>query len=162
MPNVQLLDQAHIRQTIAQTAGHPLAHVGVVYPQHVEWGDMDALQHVNNVMYYEYAQRARIFYLESLAMFDGKIYSVIASASCQYLRPVSYPDTLWIGIRAKKIGNTSLTNEYIYFSTAQNAVVALAESVLVFFDETGSQKRAFTEAEKRQLQALDEPIASSI
>ena len=30
----------------------------------VEWGDMDALQHVNNVEYFKYFQKARIAYFE--------------------------------------------------------------------------------------------------
>lgn len=161
MPNVQLLDQAFIRDSIQQNPEHPLAQVGVVYPQHVEWGDMDALQHVNNVLYYEYAQRARIFYLEKLDLFDETTYTVVAASSCQYLRPVTYPDTLWIGVRAKKIGNTSLTNEYIYYSTAQNAIVATGESVLVFFDDTGTNKRIISDSEKAQLQALDTPMANA-
>ena len=78
MPNVQLLDQAFIRDSIQQNPEHPLAQVGVVYPQHVEWGDMDALQHVNNVLYYEYAQRARIFYLEKLVNYS----KTVASKRC--------------------------------------------------------------------------------
>ena len=161
MPNVQLLDQAFIRDSIQQNPEHPLAQVGVVYPQHVEWGDMDALQHVNNVLYYEYAQRARIFYLEKLDLFDETTYTVVAASSCQYLRPVTYPDTLWIGVRAKKIGNTSLTNEYLYYSTAQNAIVATGESVLVFYDDTGTNKSIISDIEKAQLQALDTPMTNA-
>ncbi len=155
MPNVQLLDQAFIRDSIQQNPEHPLAQVGVVYPQHVEWGDMDALQHVNNVLYYEYAQRARIFYLEKLDLFDETTYTVVAASSCQYLRPVTYPDTLWIGIRAKQIGNTSLTHEYVYYSTVQQAVVATAESVIVFFDESGTQKQPMTALQRQQLADLE-------
>ena len=30
----------------------------------VDWGDMDALQHVNNVEYFKYFQKARIAYFE--------------------------------------------------------------------------------------------------
>ena len=30
----------------------------------VEWGDMDALQHVNNVEYFKYFQKERIAYFE--------------------------------------------------------------------------------------------------
>lgn len=141
---------------IRQTANHPLQDFGVVYPQVVEWGDMDAFQHVNNVVYYDYAQRARIFHLSKLGMFDGSVYTVIASSSCQYQRAVTFPDTLWIGVRAKKIGTTSLTHEYVFYSTAQQAVVAVAESVIVFFDETGKHKRPLTDAQKQALIQLDQ------
>lgn len=32
----------------------------VIHQQVVAWGDMDALGHVNNVMYYRYIESARI------------------------------------------------------------------------------------------------------
>lgn len=135
---------------------HPLAEFGVIYEQKVAWGDMDAFQHVNNVRYYDYAQSARVHYLEQVELFDENSFTVIASSSCQYLKAVTFPDTLHIGIRAKKIGNTSLINEYVYYSTAQNAVVATAETVLVFMDTTGTSKRAITDNEREKLLALDQ------
>ena len=95
-----------VRQNIAQQDNHPLKGFAVIYEQKVEWGDMDAFNHVNNVVYYNYAQRARIHYLEQVDMFNLQTHTVIASSSCQYLNSVTFPDVLWIGIRAKKIGNT--------------------------------------------------------
>lgn len=135
---------------------HPLADFGVIYEQKVAWGDMDAFQHVNNVRYYDYAQSARVHYLEQINLFDENSFTVIASSSCQYLKAVTFPDTLLIGIRSKKIGNTSLVNEYVYYSTAQNAVVATAETVLVFLDTTGKFKRAISDVERENLLALDQ------
>ena len=111
-----------VRHDIAQQDNHPLKGFAVIYEQKVEWGDMDAFNHVNNVVYYNYAQRARIHYLEQVDMFNLQTHTVIASSSCQYLNSVTFPDVLWIGIRAKKIGNTSLTHDYVYFSTAQQKV----------------------------------------
>lgn len=135
---------------------HPLREFGVIYEQKVAWGDMDAFQHVNNVRYYDYAQSARVHYLEQVDLFDENSFTVIASSSCQYLKAVTFPDTLLIGIRAKKIGNTSLINEYVYYSTAQNAVVATVETVLVFLDTTGKFKRAISDVEREKLLALDQ------
>lgn len=44
------------RQKIAQQHNQPLKGFAVIYEQKVEWGDMDAFKHVNNVVYYDYAQ----------------------------------------------------------------------------------------------------------
>lgn len=140
---------------VIKNADHPLHAVGVVHTQTVEWGDMDAFAHVNNVVYYDYAQRARIHYLTQLDMFNAQTFTVIASSSCQYLAPVTYPDTLWIGVRAKKIGNTSLTHEYLYFSTAQQKLVATGESVIVFFDERGETKQPISENQRKAIEALE-------
>lgn len=137
-------------------ADHPLADFAIIHEQKIEWGDMDAFNHVNNVMYYEYAQRARIHYLEQSNLFDENTHSVIAASSCQYFAPVTYPDTLWIGVRAKKIGNTSLVQEYLYFSTAQQTVVAKGESVMVFFDETGEQKQPISDSQRQAIERLEQ------
>lgn len=134
---------------------HPLAGFNVIHPQTVAWGDMDAFGHVNNVVYYEYAQSARIHYLQQVDMFNEKSYTVLASSSCQYLRPVQFPDTVLIGIRAKKIGNTSLTHEYVYFSEKQQQVVATMETVIVFFDEKGEQKQPISDEQRQRLISLD-------
>ena len=65
------------RQDIAQQDNHPLKGFAVIYEQKVEWGDMDAFNHVNNVVYYNYAQRARIHYLEQVDMFNLQTYTVL-------------------------------------------------------------------------------------
>lgn len=153
MPNPAISDV--MRSDIAQQAQHPLKAFAVIYEQKVEWGDMDAFNHVNNVVYYDYAQRARIHYLEQIDMFNLQTYSVLASSSCQYLRSITFPDVVWIGIRAKKIGNTSLTHEYVYYSTAQQKVVATAESVLVFFDQAGKNKQPISDKQRQQMTALE-------
>lgn len=153
MPNPAISDV--MRSDIAQQAQHPLTAFAVIYEQKVEWGDMDAFNHVNNVVYYDYAQRARIHYLEQIDMFNLQTYSVLASSSCQYLRSITFPDVVWIGIRAKKIGNTSLTHEYVYYSTAQQKVVATAESVLVFFDQAGKNKQPISDKQRQQMTALE-------
>lgn len=59
-----------VRHDIAQQDNHPLKGFAVIYEQKVEWGDMDAFNHVNNVVYYDYAQRARIHYLQQVDMFN--------------------------------------------------------------------------------------------
>ena len=144
-----------VRQNIAQQHNHPLKGFAVIYEQKVEWGDMDAFNHVNNVVYYNYAQRARIHYLEQVDMFNLQTYTVLASSSCQYLNSVTFPDVLWIGIRAKKIGNTSLTHDYVYFSTAQQKVVATVSSVIVFFDQNGKNKQPISDGQRQQLAELE-------
>ena len=144
-----------VRQNIAQQDNHPLKGFAVIYEQKVEWGDMDAFNHVNNVVYYNYAQRARIHYLEQVDMFNLQTHTVIASSSCQYLNSVTFPDVLWIGIRAKKIGNTSLTHDYVYFSTAQQKVVATVSSAIVFFDQSGKNKQPISDGQRQQFAELE-------
>ncbi|MGO2732825.1 MULTISPECIES: acyl-CoA thioesterase [unclassified Psychrobacter] len=132
-----------------------LAHYPVIHTQPIHWGEMDAFNHLNNVVYYRYAESARIAYLQELGMFDGNMVTVLAQSSCQYLRPVTYPDTLLLGVRCQRLGNSSIVMEYSYYSTVQQAVVATAEAVVVRLDSSAEQKLPWTVEERERLLALE-------
>ncbi|MEN6669664.1 acyl-CoA thioesterase [Psychrobacter sp. B38] len=136
---------------------HPeaLAHYPIIHYQPIHWGEMDAFNHLNNVVYYRYSESARIGYLEALEMFDGNMMTVLAQSSCQYLKPVTYPDTLLLGVRCQRLGNTSIVLEYSYYSTAQETIVATAEAVIVRLESNGKDKLPWTEAERQRLFALE-------
>ena len=137
-----------VEETLNRDSNHPMHGFAVIYSQQVEWGDMDSFGHVNNVVYYTYAQNARIHYNSQLNLFNKNTFSVMAASSCQYFKPVVYPDTLWIGVRIKKIGNASLIHEYTYYSTAMNTIVASGESVLVYLDKATGQKKNIDDTKK--------------
>lgn len=132
-----------------------LAHYPVIHYQPIHWGEMDAFNHLNNVVYYRYSESARIGYLHALDMFDGSMVTVLAQSSCQYLHPVTYPDTLLLGVRCQRLGNTSIAMEYSYYSTAQNKIVATAEAVVVRLDSDGKAKLPWTAEERARLLALE-------
>ena len=135
-----------------------LAHYPVIHQQPIHWGEMDAFSHLNNVVYYRYAESARIAYLQALGMFDGDMVTVLAASSCQYLRPVTYPDTLLLGVRCQRLGTTSIVMEYSYYSSAQQAIVATADAVVVRLDSQGENKVPWTIEERARLQALENTV----
>lgn len=135
-----------------------LAHYSVMHTQPVQWGEMDAFNHLNNVIYYRYAESARIHYLQTLGLFDGSMVTLLARSSCQYLRPVCYPDTLIIGVRCQHLGNTSIIIEYSYYSCEQRAIVATAEAVIVRFDSTSTTKLPWTKEERTRLLAFEKAV----
>lgn len=144
-----------IKDMLNKDSNHSMHGFAVIYSQQVEWGDMDSFGHVNNVVYYNYAQNARIHYNSQLNLFNENTFSVMAASSCQYFKPVTYPDTLWIGVRVKKIGNASLIHEYSYYSTAMNTIVASGESVLVYLDKASGQKKNINETKKAAIAAFE-------
>lgn len=135
-----------------------LTHYPIIYTQPIHWGEMDAFNHLNNVVYYRYAESARIVYLQALGMFDGSMVTMLAQSSCQYLRPVTFPDTLLLGVRCQRLGTTSIVISYSYYSCTQQAVVATAEAVVVRLDSSGEQKLPWTEAERARLLALEKKV----
>ena len=73
--------------------------------QPIRWGDMDALGHVNNTVYFRYMEQARIEWLFAHAKAHGGYESgqgpVIVNASCNFLVPLVYPGdvevTMYLG-----------------------------------------------------------------
>ncbi|WP_323843655.1 acyl-CoA thioesterase [Moraxella sp. Pampa] len=131
-----------------------------VHVQPVAWGDMDVFNHLNNVVFYRYAESARISYLRASGMVETRtdISTILAANNCQYKRPVTYPDTLLIGVRVKKLGNTSVVFEHIFYSVEQDTIVAIGEAVMVRVDGAGvkqiwgaDEREAFSAFEGRQL-----------
>ena len=161
MNNSQIANSLNIKQdsgTDVNDVPDALARYPVVHRQPIHWGEMDAFSHLNNVVYYRYAESARIAYLQALGMFDGDMVTVLAASSCQYLRPVTYPDTLLLGVRCQRLGTTSIVMEYSYYSSAQQAIVATADAVVVRLDSQGENKVPWTINEHARLQALEETV----
>lgn len=107
----------------------------------VQWGDQDAFQHVNNTVYLRWCESGRIAYLVQTGL-DGPseqnpIGPILAALSCNFRRPVTYPDQVRIGTRVTRLGGSSLTMEHVIVSESQQAVVADASSTLVVFDYRG-------------------------
>lgn len=121
------------------TTAHSLDDFNFVFTQIVDWGDMDAYGHVSNIRYYNYAQSARIAYFEQLNL-PKDAYTIIVSTACQYKSEVKYPDTLQIGVKTSHIGNTSFSQEYVYYSQTQQKIVATGTSTVVLMNKDGGKR----------------------
>ena len=152
---MEILNQTSLANTSDNHRPDELSHYPIIHQQPIHWGEMDAFNHLNNVVYYRYAESARIGYLQALGMFDGNMVTVLAQSSCQYLRPVTYPDTLLLGVRCQRLGNTSIVIEYSYYSCAQELIVATADVVIVRLDSDGKDKLPWTAEERERLLALE-------
>lgn len=104
----------------------------------VQWGDMDAFGHVNNVVYFRWFESARIDLLDSFAsavtMASGGVAPILASIQCDYKKQLHYPDTVHIGSRPGTIGRSSIQVQHAIFSEQLGQVAALGSSVMVVFD----------------------------
>ena len=152
---MEILNQTSLANTSNNHRPDELSHYPIIHHQPIHWGEMDAFNHLNNVVYYRYAESARIGYLQALGMFDGSMVTVLAQSSCQYLCPVTYPDTLLLGVRCQRLGNTSIVIEYSYYSCAQEVIVATADAVIVRLDSDGKDKLPWTTEERERLLALE-------
>ncbi|MDO4580012.1 MAG: thioesterase family protein [Acinetobacter sp.] len=136
-----------------QLTDYPLIHQQVV-----AWGDMDALGHVNNVMYYRYIESARIHYMDQIRMMQQSFSTVVASNQCKYMRPVFYPDTLKIGVRVEEIRNSAFRMHYLLWSEQQQAVVASAEAIMVCVNSESMQKMPLPESIRQRILTLENSV----
>ena len=110
----------------------------VILPVPVQWGDQDALGHVNNTIYLRWTETARIEYIRCAGLWQlsaaAKIGPILASISCNFLRPLTYPDTIYVGARVTAIGNSSIRMAHRIVSASQQEVAAEIDSTLVLFN----------------------------
>jgi len=92
--------------------GKRLAHVERIP---IRWGDMDAMGHVNNTIYFRYMEQARISWFAALVPAREAWQStgiVIANAVCNYKRPITYPGTVEVRLLIGAPGGSSVPTFY--------------------------------------------------
>ncbi len=81
----------------------------------IRWGDMDAMNHVNNTIYFRYMEQARIEWLETLGYGTGQHTEEgpeIVNASCTFLVPLTYPGQVEVRMFVGQPGRSSLPTHY--------------------------------------------------
>ena len=78
----------------------------------MRWRDMDVNRHVNNTVYFRYFEQARICDVVRAAWGHTSQSFVIASAHCNYRRPLAHPGTVEVVLYAGALGRSSFTFHY--------------------------------------------------
>ncbi|KXI21202.1 acyl-CoA thioesterase [Photobacterium sanguinicancri] len=110
----------------------------------VAWGEMDALNHVNNVVYFRYFETARIDYFLQLSLMDDLqktgIGPVLKETQCSYKIPVTFPDTLHIGSKICDMGDDRFTMEYSVYSQKLGKITTVGRAEVVMFNFKTNKK----------------------
>ena len=106
----------------------------------IRWGDMDAMGHVNNTVYFRYMEQARIGWFETLVP-PGEAWQetgiVIANAACNFKRPINYPGDVEVRVLVGPPGGSSVPT--FYQLRVEEKLYADGEATVVFID-IGTQK----------------------
>ena len=104
----------------------------------IRWGDMDAMGHVNNTVYFRYMEQARIDWFEKIdcspALTNGQGV-VIINASCTFLRQLKYPGEIEVRTFIGPLGRSSFeTFQEIRRCDMVDDLVAEGSAKIVWID----------------------------
>jgi acyl-CoA thioester hydrolase len=76
----------------------------------LRWGDLDAMNHLNNTLYFRLMEEARIswFVEHDLMMDPGGDGPILAHASCDFLKPMTYPSNARVTHIVTRLGRSSM------------------------------------------------------
>jgi len=125
----------------------------------VAWGEMDAMGHVNNIIYFRYFETVRIEYFNKLDMlgysWDTGIGPILASTECRFKMPLHYPDTIIAGAKILSIEEDRFVMGYEVFSTRHRRIAADGEGVIVTYDYRNNKKVPVPESLRAKITALE-------
>lgn len=108
----------------------------------VRWADMDVNAHVNNTRFFTYFESARLAWFESVCARDQRNGqgTVVAQASCNYYRPIAYPETVRVNLYAGVPGHSSFITYYELFSAGDASIqYGDGQAVMVWVDRASGK-----------------------
>jgi acyl-CoA thioester hydrolase len=121
------------------------------------WMDNDIYGHVNNALYYAYFDTVINEYLISEGGLDiqsGAVIALAVETHCQFFQSISFPQVIAAGLRAARIGNTSVRYEVGLFREDEEAAAAFGYFAHVFVDRDTRRPFAIPERIRAALERI--------
>lgn len=121
------------------------------------WMDNDVYGHVNNAQYYSFFDTAINDYLIAeggLEIANGATIGLAAETHCRFLNSIRFPETIEVGLRVEKIGNSSVRYELAIFKQTEETAAAVGWFVHVFVDRETRRAAAMPEKLRAALERL--------
>ena len=128
----------------------------------LQWGDMDAFSHVNNINYIKWCETSRVelfrkmwgdkkILLSDIIKGNG-VGPILANFNINYRTALVYPDVAYIYTRVRKIGNSSFVLEHLLKSKNNgDKIIADCSSVVVMYNYLKEKKHQLSEIQKADL-----------
>ncbi|MFN8612370.1 MAG: thioesterase family protein [Vulcanimicrobiota bacterium] len=129
--------------------------------QEVAWGEQDKLGHVNNTVYFRYFENARIAQFARLGLGlpePGQVGEgpILASTTCDFLKPLHFPDRVRTEIGISRLGKSSFIQQYRVYSYSQADYVAKGTSVSVYYDYAAARSVPIPESLRQAIIELEQ------
>ena len=120
----------------------------------LRWGDMDAMAHLNNVMYFRLMEEARIRWFKELGFStlpSGEA-PILAHAACDFVRAMTYPGTAVVKQIVTRVGRSSVEMSIVIERTDEPGVAyATGRTVIVWYDYTAGRSVPWPEAVRARI-----------
>lgn len=138
--------------------GYPL-----VIETPVAWGEMDALRHVNNIVYFRYFESVRMAYFGEVGFWDHMgetgVGPILASTQCRFRLPLEYPDTVSVGARVTNVEQDRFLMEYLVVSHRHARVAAEGSGLIVVYDYREKRKAPLPDEIRKRIQQVESRAA---
>ncbi|HEU4376784.1 MAG TPA: thioesterase family protein [Telluria sp.] len=124
------------------------------------WMDNDSYGHVNNVQYYSFFDTAVNQFLVERGVLDihaDQVVGLVVETGCTYFSSVSFPDTVHVGVRVAKLGNSSVRYELAIFRNDELAPAAAGHFVHVYVDRGSNRSVPIPPAVRSVLASIATP-----
>ncbi len=137
-----------------------LAGFPVVVDLPVAWGEMDSMGHVNGVVFIRYFETSRFTYFARLGpslkgMGTAERGWILASLTCRYRAPVTFPDTVSVGTRVSELGVDRYTMQHRVVSHRLGKVAAEGEVSIVCYNYRLAAKSPLTADDRAAIAVVE-------
>jgi acyl-CoA thioester hydrolase len=131
---VEKQSESPLDQGIAASAGWVGSTYEIQTP--LRWGDLDALNHLNNTIYFRLMEECRFQLLLAAGItIPARQGPILAHASCDFLKAMTYPALARVRHTVTRLGRSSIEFELtIERSDEPQRLYARGRNVLVWFD----------------------------
>ena len=127
----------------------------------VRWRDLDAMNHVNNAVYFSYLEQGRIHYLRELGLISdvpSDIRLILAEARCEFRSPLKLGERVTVRVRISELGRSSFVFCY-RMEGSDGRLVAEARSTQVRYDYVRGQSVSLSDEWRRVITAYEPALS---
>lgn len=120
----------------------------------IRWGDMDAYGHVNNTLYFRYAEQNRVEWFEAHGLGCGVAHDeapVIVNAACTFHIPMTYPGTVEVRMYGSHLGRSSFQTEFEMRMEGDERIFCSGSSKVVWTDTRTGKSAPLPDYLRRQI-----------
>ncbi len=115
----------------------------------LRWGDMDAMGHLNNVIYFRLMEETRIRWFQDLGLstLPAAEAPILAHVSCDFVRAMTWPGVAIVRQSVTSIGRSSVEMDLLIEKQGEPGIVyAKGRSVIVWYDYSTGRSMPWPDA----------------